>query len=175
MQRLPSTRVVIAYDPQGARLPALPAEQGIRVVGWVSIRRDLAAVLPLQAPQIVVADLRCCAALANDSLAAIRRAVPAAKLLALGPPEDVALAQSALEHGASGYLTRRIDRVSIMLALTTIRSGAIYLTRTGRRAVDSRLATATADSAPQFDEATFDVGRAAAALTSVVPSAITRR
>jgi DNA-binding NarL/FixJ family response regulator len=84
--------------------------------------------------EYVVLDLRGLRGSPAAPMAAVRVAMPAAKIVVVGTAGDDAMAQAALRGGAIGYVSRNPSPESIADAILGTSGGSMHLNQTGQRA-----------------------------------------
>jgi len=127
-----------------ARAPlAIPADQ-VRVVLDARLSPDTIARLAPLNPRIVLLDLRDADEPRGTHILSVRRAVPGARMVVVGPERDQALAQTAVQLGAACYVSGDVPAPSMAEALHSAALGDLHLSRTGRRALQQVLRPAGA-------------------------------
>ncbi|HET7844642.1 MAG TPA: hypothetical protein VFL14_10865 [Xanthomonadales bacterium] len=126
----------IVFDRETEALPTLPTEAG-DAVSWIPADAGFERRLAEHRPAIVVLDLRRQSVQAGEIVARVRFSVPDASVLAIGPPHDIAAAESAMRAGAAGYITRCAN---LPPALQSMRCERMFVSSTGAKAVARRLA-----------------------------------
>lgn len=120
------TRVLIAEDHPlfrdaiAALLEGLP---GTTVVATTATVAGLRAAVTGQLPDVAVIDLQLADGNALDYLGELRTALPECRLLVLTSADDDEAIDSALRHGAHGYLLKSSAPADIARAVTTIAGG----------------------------------------------------
>ena len=116
-------------------VPAPPASDGLRIVGWVTTRGDYSGRAALLDPDLLIVDLRTIPHRTDEVIGALRAALPRARQLVLGAPDALDAARAALAHGVEGYVSRDGSRTGLMFAVRTLATGGTYITGTARRAI----------------------------------------
>ena len=121
-------KTCIVIDPDVPILPVIPLDEAGSVVGWIGNGGNFEAQVAALAPGLAVLDLRRNGNRCGEYVVRVRRCVPAAKILVLGPPDDLDTAVTALRTGVAGYITRpeKLGR-----ALRSLGSGNMFITQTG--------------------------------------------
>jgi len=121
-------KTCIVIDPEAPILPVIPLDEAGSVVGWVANGGNFEEQIVALAPGLVVLDLRRCGNRCGDYVVRVRRCAPAAKILVLGPPDDLDTAVTALRTGVAGYITHPEN---LGRALRSLGSGDMFITQTG--------------------------------------------
>ena len=128
----------VVVDPEAATLPVNPIDEAGSVVGWIANQEHFEPLIEALAPGLVLLDLRRHGDRCGQYVHRVRRCVPEAQVLVLGPPDDLGAAEAALRSGASGYITRPIN---LARALRSLSRGHMFITQAGCAAIRHRAAT----------------------------------
>jgi DNA-binding NarL/FixJ family response regulator len=130
MPNLPPTRILLADDHAVVRIgiaAVLSAEADMQLVGEAG---DGAAALKLARelkPDLAVLDLNMPHMGGLDALAAIRRELPATRVLVLTSVEDEAWVFRVLQAGGSGYVLKRSAAEELVEAIRTVMAGGAFV------------------------------------------------
>ncbi|MFZ4895335.1 response regulator [Plantibacter sp. Mn2098] len=122
----PVIRVLVADDQATVRdglVTILGLTPGIEVVGEAADGAQAITLALATAPDVVLMDLGMPQVDGAAATAAIRAAVPAAKILVLTTYVDDVSIKRALDAGASGYLTKSAGRADIVAAIRSTARG----------------------------------------------------
>lgn len=109
------------------------AEPDMHVVGELRDRADLRTALTDLAPDVVVAEYSGAVgagSLVVETIAAIREAAPAARVLAIATRASSDEFSLALKAGADGYLTRGAGAAELPTAVRCVAAGQTYVSPT---------------------------------------------
>jgi len=128
-------RVAIADDHRlmldGIRR-ALEAAPDIRVVGEAMSGREVLAMVPQVAPDVLVMDLRMPEGDGITTLSALREAHPDLKVIILSMFEDDEHIKQSLQRGAAGYVVKSINPLDLPSAIRQVMEGAVHFPRGGQ-------------------------------------------
>jgi DNA-binding NarL/FixJ family response regulator len=137
------TRVALLRGAILADSPiALPAGT-VQIVLDAKFDYDALGRLESSRPDVVVLDLRGLQGTPTAPMAAVRAALPGARIVVIGTAGDEGMAQTALAGGASGYVSRDPSPEAVFAAVSGAARGAMHLTATARRAVQKLMVAAT--------------------------------
>ncbi len=123
-------RVLLADDHEVVRRglrALLEAQDGIEVVGEVGTAADAVRQVGLNAPDVVVMDVRLPDGSGVEATRTIRNRFPDVAVLILTSFADEEALMSSIEAGASGYLLKRIDTEAIVDAVRAVGAGESLL------------------------------------------------
>ena len=123
-------RVLLVDDHEVVRRglrALLDAQDGIEVVGEVGTAADVVRQVGLNAPDVVVMDVRLPDGSGVEATRTIRNRFPDVAVLILSSFADEEALMSSIEAGASGYLLKRIDTEAIVDAVRAVGAGESLL------------------------------------------------
>jgi DNA-binding NarL/FixJ family response regulator len=117
----------------------LSVEDDITVVGRATTCQELVAVTRDQQPDVIVADVTMTDGSVLDVLAELARVAPSARVLLLSATDDPAAVTTALERGASGFLSKETDSDALATHVRDAAAGKTVLDARSAAAVAARL------------------------------------
>ena len=111
---------------------------GVRVAGYVDGRRACGARRRRGRPDVVIVDEMTWSANAVARIAEVRRAVPAAKIIALTAEPDAAWLGDAVRAGADAAIAKTVQPTTLGLLVREIWAGTIHHAFADRRAAGRR-------------------------------------
>jgi DNA-binding NarL/FixJ family response regulator len=123
-------RVLLVDDHEVVRRglrALLEAQDGIEVVGEVDTATDVVRQVGLNAPDVVVMDVRLPDGSGVEATRKVRQRFPDVAVLILSSFADEEALLSSIEAGASGYLLKRIDTEAIVNAVRAVGAGESLL------------------------------------------------
>lgn len=137
------TRLFVVHDhvlaADGLRW-ALSSMTDLVVCGTAAPGPELVRQVREQPHDVVVVDIALSGWDGVRTIADLRAAGLAQPILALSSSPDERLAIRALEAGATGYLTGKLERDELVTALRTVAGGRRYVARSLRELIERRLA-----------------------------------
>ena len=126
----PSIRVLIVDDHgimrAGLRM-LLESHPGIAVVGEASTCADALTLATGTQPDVIVLDLDLGGENAVESIPALLRTAPEARILVLTGVRDPEVHRQAIRHGALGLVCKEKAVETLLQALTKVRAGEVWL------------------------------------------------
>lgn len=104
---------------------ALEADGGFVVVGETQTGAEVLALVTSTSPDLVLLDVRMPDVDGIACLVQIREHFPGLKVVMLSASTSTNLVDTALRHGASGYITKSIDPVDLPARLRRVMAGEI--------------------------------------------------
>ena len=134
---MPETRILLADDHAmlraGLRL-LLDAQPDLKVIGEASDGREVLRLAVELQPDLILLDLTMPGLSGLEALPALRKSVPAARVLILTMHDDEAYLRQAIRSGASGYILKKAADSELIAAVRVVQRGEVYvhpsLTRT---------------------------------------------
>ncbi|GAB4496021.1 MAG: response regulator transcription factor [Anaerolineales bacterium] len=123
-------RILLADDHAvlraGLRL-LLTSQSNYEVVGEASSGTETLTLAEQLQPDLILLDLSMPALGGLDALPALRKLVPAAKILILTMHDDPQYLRQALKHGASGYVLKKAADSELLSAIQAVLRGEVYV------------------------------------------------
>jgi len=123
-------RVLLADDHailrSGLRL-LLTSQNEFDVVGEASSGTEALTLAGQLQPDLILLDLSMPALGGLDTLPALRKLVPSARILILTMHDDPQYLRQALKHGASGYVLKKAADSELLSAMRSVLRGEIYV------------------------------------------------
>ncbi|GAB4459508.1 MAG: response regulator transcription factor [Anaerolineales bacterium] len=123
-------RILLADDHAvlraGLRL-LLTSQSDYEVVGEASSGTETLTLAEQLQPDLILLDLSMPALGGLDALPALRKLVPAAKILILTMHDDPQYLRQALKHGASGYVLKKAADSELLSAIQAVLRGEVYV------------------------------------------------
>jgi DNA-binding NarL/FixJ family response regulator len=134
------TRVVFVDDHTLVRqslMKSASAEPGFEVVGDTGRGDEAVQVIIDRQPDIVVLDINLPGLDGFGVVEAIRKALPAVRVIFVTMHDDDATIRRAMQAGADGYVPKTASSQEVMLALSSVAAGGSYLSPSvARRVID---------------------------------------
>lgn len=146
--RSPRIRVVIVDDHtlfQQAIAALLDSDEDCEVVGQGATGADAATLAASLRPDVLLLDVEMPGPGLDRTLSQVRKASPATQVIVLTMHESVTIVRSALEHGASGFLTKTIAREELIAAIHIAARGTDQVIVAVSRQTSARLHGSTAN------------------------------
>jgi two-component system response regulator NreC len=125
-----NTRILLADDHAvlraGLRL-LLENQPGLEVVGEASSGLEALDLAIKLNPNLILLDLSMPGLSGLDTLPALRKSVPGARVLILTMHDDPHYLRQALKHGASGYVLKKAADQELLSAVRAVMRGEVYV------------------------------------------------
>jgi two-component system response regulator NreC len=146
------TRVLLVDDHAvlraGLRL-LLEAQPDLRVVGEAGDGREALTLAIDQHPDLVLLDLTLPGLSGLETLAALRKVLPAARVLILTMHDDEGYLRQALRQGARGYVLKKAADTELIAAVRAVLRGEVYVQSAMTAALLDTLLPAQTGAAPE--------------------------
>lgn len=113
----------------------LSLEEDIRIIGEYGCAAEAWENLPKTDVHVAVIDISLPDESGLSLLKRLRQQMPHFRAIILSIYDTTAFVQSAMDAGASGYLTKRCDPAELVQALRTVNDGGLYLCADALRAL----------------------------------------
>ncbi|WP_016588087.1 response regulator, partial [Yersinia pestis] len=113
----------------------LSLEEDIRIIGEYGCAAEAWENLPKTDVHVAVIDISMPDESGLSLLKRLRQQIPHFRAIILSIYDTTAFVQSAMDAGASGYLTKRCDPAALVQALRTVNGGGLYLCTDALRAL----------------------------------------
>ncbi|MEK7442818.1 MAG: response regulator transcription factor [Chloroflexota bacterium] len=124
------THILLADDHAvlraGLRL-LLEAQPDLKVIGEASDGREAMRLAEELKPDLILLDLTMPGLSGMETLPALRKMTPSAKILILTMHDDVSYLRQALSRGASGYVLKKAADSELISAVRAVLRGEVYV------------------------------------------------
>ena len=124
------TRILLADDHAvlraGLRL-LLEAQPDLKVVGEAGDGREAMRLAEELKPELILLDLTMPGLSGMESLPALKKLLPATRILILTMHDDVSYLRQALSRGASGYVLKKAADNELISAVRAVLRGEVYV------------------------------------------------
>lgn len=124
------TRILLADDHAvlraGLRL-LLEAQPDLKVVGEAGDGREAMRLAEELKPELILLDLTMPGLSGMETLPALKKLLPAARILILTMHDDVSYLRQALSRGASGYVLKKAADNELISAVRAVLRGEVYV------------------------------------------------
>jgi two-component system response regulator NreC len=124
------TRILLADDHAvlraGLRL-LLEAQPDLKVVGEAGDGREAMRLAEELKPELILLDLTMPGLSGMESLPALKKMLPATRILILTMHDDVSYLRQALSRGASGYVLKKAADNELISAVRAVLRGEVYV------------------------------------------------